>query len=61
MPQILPAEVEDQPDRVGIERHGEQQMGGEAVVADRRAVDQAGSDHRPAERALQAAQYQECH
>ena len=52
-------ELEHQPDRVGIERDRQQQVGGQPVVADRGAVDEARGDHRPAQRALQAAQHEQ--
>ena len=52
-------QFEDQPDRVGVECHGEQEMGGEPVVADRGTIDQARCHHRPAQGALQAAQHQQ--
>ena len=58
-PDIRPAKLQYQPDGIKIERDREQQMGGQPVVADRRAVDQARGDHGPAQRALQSAQDQQ--
>ena len=58
-PRAVAAQVQRDPDQRAHDRQRQQQMRGQAEVADVGAVGEAGHHHVPAERALQPAEHQQ--
>jgi rhodanese-related sulfurtransferase len=52
-------EIERRPDQQAEDEERQEQVDGEADVADLRPVDQARGDHPPADRALQPAEHEQ--